>query len=147
MDIKSLNEETVAAIKQMKLVEVALLIKQLESKIDDLAKDKNELQKVLDHLQFTVAPQMMEDQGIDRVTFEGVGRMQLKDDIYCSCPAANSDELKDWLVANGHAAMVNETVNSSSLKAFVKEQMKSGGAYPSGLLKITPFTKASVVKA
>jgi len=38
-------------------------------------------------------------------------------------------------------------VNSSTLKAFVKEQMqKPDGEYPSDLLTISPYSRATVVK-
>lgn len=142
-----MSPDTIEYIKGLKLVQVAQLIKATSERIDEVGEIKTDLQKVLDHLTLNVAPSMMEDQGIDRVVFDGVGRLQLKDDIYCNVSAADREALKEWLVANGHSSLISDTVNASSLKAFIKEQMKAGADIPADLVKVTPFTKASVVKA
>src|SRR5690606_39367494 len=53
---------------------------------------------------------------------------------------------QQWLRDNGHESLVQETVNSSTFKAFIKERMKEGKEYPKDLIKVNPFSRATVVK-
>lgn len=117
--------------------------KDLKADVENL---KTGLGKVVDHLALGLIPEVMEEQGFDTVKIEGVGRVQLASDIRCSVPAEHREDLKDWLHKNGHDSMVAETVNSSALKAFVKERMKEDKPWPEEFLKVHPFTRASVVK-
>ena len=88
----------------------------------------------------------MDDEDIRTMNVDGVGRLQLASDIRCSCLAANRVALMKWLEEHNHGAMVGSTVNAGTLKAFVKEQIKQDGQYPEDLLKIEPFSRATVVK-
>ena len=139
-------EALTAEYEKMSIPQLAARIRSLKEELDEKAAIKTRAQKVYDHLTIGIVPDRMDDEGIQTMKVEGVGRLQTKADIRCSCLAANREDLEKWLVEHNHGAMIGSTVNSSLLKAFVKEQMKQGGQYPEALLKIEPYSKASVVK-
>lgn len=140
-------EELKVAYDGMSIPELAAEVKRVKVALDDAASRKSALQKHYDFLTMTIVPERMDDEGIETLKIKDVGRLQMASDIRCSCPAANRKQLEEWMRNNGHVAMITSTVNSSTLKAFVKEQMKENGNYPSDLLKVEPFSRATVVKA
>lgn len=140
-------EQLMETFGDMSLNELAIEFRKAKDELDRCAKIKTQAQKLHDFLAENIIPERMDDEGFDTVKIAGIGRLQVKSDIRCACPAAHRDELADWLRDHNHGALVSTTVNSSTLKAFVKEQMKEGKAYPENLLNITPYSKASIVKA
>lgn len=129
------------------IAELASILAGLKDSLDKIGSLKTEIQKELDKVSMAVLPDRMEDEDIQTMKIKGVGRLQLSSDIRCAVPASNREDVKKWLMDNGHGSMVAETINSSTLKAFVKERIKENAEYPEDLLKITPFSKANVVKA
>lgn len=141
------HEELRAMYEQQNIAELAASIKNLREKLDEAAKVKAELQKHYDFLTIDIVPDRMDEEGMDAVRVSGVGRLQTTADIRCSCPAKNREALIEWFENNGLFTMVTNTINSSTLKAFVREQMKMPeGKYPEDLLKIEPYSRAVVVK-
>lgn len=126
---------------------LGLMIRDLKIELEAATKEKTRIQKLYDHLTINIVPERMEDEGIESLKIIDVGRLQTKADIRCSCPAGNKEKLQDWLENQGHEALVASVVNASTLKAFVAEQIKQGGDYPKDLLKIEPYSRATVVKA
>jgi hypothetical protein len=119
-----------------------------------LARNKEELEdslkainKEFDFLRITKIPGQMEDEGIDRITVNGVGRVSLTADMHVSVKAEKKAEFFDWLRDNGRADLISETVNASTLKAAVKGMYKAGEEIPEDLLNVSPFTRASITKA
>ena len=135
-----------AEMAGLSLKDMAMRIKDLKNQIEDLAKQKAHLQAQYDFLTIEYVPDQMENIGIDTAKIDGIGRLQLSSDIYCTVPAGNVDALKEWFKERGLGSFINETINSSTLKAYVKGQMQNGKEYPKDLLKITPFSRATVVK-
>jgi len=132
---------------RMSIAELGACIKELKGQLEELGAEKSSIQKIYDFLTITVVPERMDDEGLEVIKIKDVGRLQLASDIRCACPAGNREDLYKWLTDHGHAAMITDTVNASTLKAFVKEQMKQAdGEYPKDLLKIDPYSRATVVK-
>lgn len=142
IDFEALEKEYAG----MSIPELAGRIRVLKEELDEKAAIKARAQKIYDHLTISIVPDRMDDENIQTMKVEGVGRLQTKADIRCACPAPNREELEKWLKDHNHGAMIGSSVNSSLLKAFVKEQMKQNGEWPEMLLKVEPFSKASVVK-
>ena len=146
--IKKLDfEEIRMELEGKKVSELAALIADWKETLDLADKVKKEMQKAYDFVTISIVPDRMDDEGIETLKVAGVGRLQASSDIRCSVPAVNREALEYWLRENGHGELVKSSVNSSSLKAFVKEQMREDGNYPKELLKIEPFSRATVVKA
>ena len=100
----------------------------------------------LDDLRLKQIPEMCEALGIKNATFEGVGRVQLATDLYCSTKAGQKDTAMQWLRDCGYEDMVSETYNASSMKALIRRLIEEGTEIPE-FMNVTPFIRASVVKA
>lgn len=140
-------EQLMETFGDMSLTELAAEFQKAKDELDRCTKIKTQAQKLHDFLAENVIPERMDEEGFDTVKIAGIGRLQVKSDIRCVCPARNRDELAEWLRNHDHGTLVSTTVNASTLKAFVKEQMKEGGDYPDDLLTISPYSKASIVKS
>lgn len=134
------------AYEDLSLAELASEVKLLRERLDAAAKEKTDIQKLYDFLTISIVPDRMDDEGVENVKIKGVGRLQVKTDIRCSCPVGNKEALHSWLAENNHGALIKPLVSAPTLKAFVKEQLKQGGNYPDSLLKIEPYSRATVVK-
>lgn len=128
------------------LQDLAAWMKAVKTEADIVGSDKTMLQKKYDFLSISVIPELMDESGIQTMKITDVGRLQVASDINCSVPAANKDLVRDWLVTNGHESLVQETINSSTFKAFIKERMKEQKEYPATLIKVTPYSRATIVK-
>jgi hypothetical protein len=62
-------------------------------------------------------------------------------------PPENKLALWEWLREHDAADIITETVNSSTLAAYVRGQMKEGEPYPAELLEISAYDVASLRKA
>lgn len=123
-----------------------------------------------------VLPVIMENAGIETVRVKGVGRVDLRSDIYASAikgatlpmPPLNEEgepiigdlgpdgeptkanwepaNLHDWLCRAGAADLIQETVNAASLKALLRRRIEAGKDVPPELIKITPYTLAVITK-
>jgi len=134
-------------VSTLTIPELAELLVETKVELEHFGDIKTDMQKLYDYLSIEVIPDRMDDEGIDSVKVSGVGRLQTSSDIRCSVLAANKDKLKDWLNENGQGAIIQDSINSSTLKAFVKERMKENLPYPAELLQISPYSRATVVKA
>ncbi len=138
---------TVPNYDEMSIPELAQKLKDMKSELDDLSAQKSELQKQYDFLSISVLPDRMDEEGIETLKIKNVGRLQASSDIRCNVPAKNKGAVQEWLREHGHGSMISETVNASTLKAFVKEMMKEGKEWPEDLLNVLPYSRATVVKA
>ena len=128
------------------ILELAQAQVDAKAEIDALGKVKTEWQKKFDHLRLFRIPEQMENEGINSVNLEGIGRLSTQGNIYAGIMKDKKDEAYDWLRDNGHGDLINGTVNSSSLKAFLKECMRNGEAFPDDLFKATPYMMATITK-
>lgn len=132
---------------QMSVPDLAVALRGLKYRLEEMGRIKTEIQKSYDFLSIDVLPERMDEEGIQTLKIKDVGRLQMSSDIRCAVPAANREDVKEWLNEHGHGSMVSETINASTLKAFVREMMKEDKEWPSDLLKVTPYSRATVVKA
>lgn len=128
------------------IAELGVHLKWMKEELEAATRVKAEFQKSYDFLSIDVIPEKMDEQGVDSIKITGVGRLALTSDIRCNILAANKKAVEDWLRENGHEAMISETVNASTFKAFVKEQMRNEGNYPKDLINVAPYTKANITK-
>lgn len=124
------------------------------ARMHDLQKTKaayeEELKEVnleLDVLRMGTIPEKMEDEGVERISFEGIGRVSLTADMFVATPAAKKGELYKWLDDHGFSDLIQSTVNASTLKAWVKGRMKAGEQFPEECIRVTPFTRATITKS
>ncbi len=97
-----------------------------------------------DVLRFELIPEKMEEEGIERVSFDEIGRVSLTADLFVS--VRDKPGLYDWLQENGFGDLIQPVVNASTLKAFIKGRMKAGAEIPEEFLNVTPVTRASITR-
>lgn len=131
----------------LKLTELIVRMHEIQGKKDRLEAQVKDLNKHFDFLRITKIPAQMEEDGIDRINVTGVGRVSLTADMHVSIKAEKKSDFYQWLRDNGRSDLIAETVNPSTLKATVKNMVKTGEAYPDELLNVSPFTRASITKA
>lgn len=99
-----------------------------------------------DVLRIEVMPTAMEEAGLESARVAGVGRVSLTGDMYVRLPKQHKKDFFFWLRRYRLGDIIQETINSSTLKAFVKNRIKQGKPFPKELLTVEPFTRASITK-
>lgn len=128
-----------------RLLVLATRMKAIQARMDEMDVEWKALIKELDDIRLKQIPDLMSEEGIRTVTFDGIGRVQLAADLYVSI-IGNKEETYDWMKDNGYDGVIVEYVHPSTLKALVKEGLKAGREFPEDKFKISPFTRASIVK-
>ena len=118
----------------------------LQEQKDALEADLSAVNKELDFIRTKKIPELMESMELRNVTIEGIGRVQLTADIYVSTREGKKDAAMQWLRDLGYENMIQETYNSSSLKALLRRMLAEGVDIPDDIFNVTPFTRASIVK-
>ena len=138
------EQEFYAEYDGLSLTELAKAQIELKDKIAGLKSESSLLQSRFDHLRKHRIPTVMEDMGIESVKLAGIGRLSLRGEIYAGM--VDKDLAYAWLEENGHGDLIKPTVNASTLKAFLKEQMREGEVLPEDVFKSTPYMMATITK-
>lgn len=129
------------------LRELCADMKFLQNEIDGLEESVKVKKKQLDELRLKKIPDLMEELEVKTATFEGIGRVQLAGDVYASTIEGKKAEAFQWLRDLGYEDMIVETYNMSTVKALFRKYLKDGVEIPGDIFNVTPFTRASIVKA
>lgn len=117
-------------------------VRTMKERLENQLKDIN---AHYDVLRIELIPSKMEEEGIESLVVEGIGRVNLTADMYVS--VTDKDKFFDWLRANKLGDLIRPSIASSTLKAFIKGRIIKGTPVPEGMVKVTPFTRASITKA
>ena len=128
------------------LVDLVTAMAELQRYKEALEDSLKLVNKELDFLRITKIPGQMEDEGIDRITVSGVGRVSLTADMHVSVKADKKPEFFEWLRDNGRGDLLQENINPSTLKATIKGLVENGEEIPEDLLNVSPFTRAAITK-
>jgi hypothetical protein len=113
---------------------------------DRLEEELAEVNKAYDKVRIVEIPEMMEALDLKNATFHGLGRVQLAADLYASTIEGKKAEAMQWLRDCGYDGMIMETYNASTIKALFRRMIEAGTPIPDDIFKVTPFTRASLVK-
>ena len=127
------------------IVKLATRMKELQTEKEAMDERWKFLTETIDDLRLKQIPEAMAEQDIRSMTIEGVGRVQLALDVYASIKDKAAGY--EWLREHGYDGLLTEYVQPSTFKAAVKDALKKGQKFPEELFNITPFTRASIVKA
>lgn len=127
-------------------VELATAMTVAKETIDALSRAQKELTEKYDLLREKVIPEKMEAEQLSTVTLPALGRLTVGARLRVSTKADCKHELKQWFRDNGYADLVTETINSSTLAAWYKEQLEAGNDVPEDLLNVYAFQQASLTK-
>jgi hypothetical protein len=108
----------------------------------DAAKDRaTELQKEYDFICAVKLPPMMEAAGITSFKMESGKGIRVQDEVFVSLKNEDFDSFKNWLIEQGDAGIIKETVHAMTLKAYVTGRVKDGKDCPE-MVKLTVVPKA-----
>lgn len=114
-------------------------IKQKEAILKSQKEDLRIIQEVL-------LPEKMNNEGVSTVNVTGVGRFTCTNQERVSVKGGCQPDLRAWLTENGYGALITETINSSTLKAFVKERLQEGDEVPVDFLNMHSFERVTLTK-
>jgi hypothetical protein len=117
--------------------------------VQDLIKTPAE--EAYNMVRMQVLPNLMDDDGITTIGVEGVGRVNLQDDIQVK--VVDQELLRDWLKDEGKEDIIKETVNAQTLAAFLRQRITAAAEAreqpvlpPENVVNIKPFTRAVITK-
>lgn len=113
---------------------------------DRVEEELKQINEEFDLIRFEMVPDAMEEEGIERVRYEGIGTVYLRSGLRASINPQRRDEAFVWLDDNGHGDLVKPTVNAQSLAAAVGKIVADGTVIPTGLINIYPYTQAVITK-
>lgn len=129
----------------MELIDMARRMRALQAEKEELEERVKFLNIKLDELRLKEIPEYMAENDIRTATFDGIGRVQLALDCHASIMPDMKESAYAWLSENGYDGIITAYVQPSTLKATIKEGLKSGQEWPEELFKVAPFTRASIV--
>ena len=138
-------EQYIKMFENNDIVELANKLRGLKDLKEAQEADLKDTNMAIEAITKVLLPQKMDEQGIQNVKIDGVGRVSLRGEVYASILAENRELAYDWLRNTGRAALITNTVNPSTLKAAAKEWLKNGEEIPE-LIKITPATVATLTR-
>lgn len=127
------------------MMELAAAMEQVRVQLDAAKEEKSRLQKEYDYLTMAALPKAMgwgdeteegEKKRIEKFRREGGRGITVYDKIFASVLAQNRLALHEWFKTHKLEDLVVETVNSSTLRAYVGRQIAKGEAYPADLIKV-----------
>lgn len=130
--------------KAKNINDLAAEFKKLQKEHDEAKAKASEIYAQLEQIRKYDIPSKMEEMGTDSIRLKGIGTVGLRYDAYVSAQPGHQDQLKEWLSNEGHGDLIKDTVNSSTLKALVKEMFKNGQEIPDEIVKFEPYTYAVI---
>jgi len=122
-------------------------MQEVQRRKENLEKDLANVNAEYDVLRFEAIPTKMEEDGVEKVAYEGIGRVSLTADLRVSCLKAQKPHLFAWLRKHKLKDLITEDINTSTLKAWVKDRIKGAKELPpSEIMSVTPITRASITK-
>jgi len=110
-----------------------------------LIKESREaLQQIEEKLSREQVPDVMRAHNIRTITVEGVGRVSLGTRWSASMPDKQAGF--EWLRANEHGGVIQETVNAQTLGALAKELNEDGMELPAPTFTTNIMTYTSITK-
>jgi len=98
-----------------------------------------------------IIPNRMDADNIQNITVilpDGSKKQLLvMDQVSVKTPPEKKLELWEWLRDHDAAEIITETVNSSTLAAYVRQQMRAGDPYPNDICEVSAYATASLRKA
>jgi hypothetical protein len=110
-----------------------------------IKESRDALGKIEETLSREQVPDVMRAHGIKSTNIEGVGRVSLGTRWSASMP--NKEMGFDWLRANEHGGVIQETVNAQTLGALAKELNSEGKELPAPVFTTNIMTYTSITKA
>ncbi len=146
-----IREETDQIVASGDHVEIIKHFSHARAAAESVKEARKTLEQMSDHLSRVVIPdtiKSLRERTGEKPPFniEGVGRVTVS--YRFSCTMTDKPAGLDWLRANGHEGLIQETVNSSTLSAFGKDMLENQGKeLPEEIFKTSTSPYTSITKA
>lgn len=127
--------------------ELAAAMRSLKDDIASREKATSAIKAELEEITHKYLPTKMDEEGISTVNVKGYGRITITQQLRANVPSDKAPVLRQWLRDNGYEGLISEQVNSSTLKAWVKERIAECEDYPADLINLHSFEQATLTKA
>ena len=129
------------------LAPAATMYKMLADLEDLIEESRVKAYHLKNFYQFHVLPDLFHDASVDTVRTLNGYNVAITEDISVSIPADSKPDAYTWLQDNGYGDIITTTVNSSTLKATMKEILKDGVIVPEEVFKVTTLNKYRVTQS
>jgi len=148
-----ITETPEARTARFKAKYAALMTLDMIKEQDRLQKEKERLEAELkkinlefDYVRIIAVPERFEIEGIQNMKVNGIGRVSLTGDMHVQVLAENRDKVYEWFDDIGKGSIITKIINPSTLKATIKAMIKTGQSINEELIKVTPFTRATITR-
>lgn len=131
------------------IIALAKRYMELQGAIDELKDQQSGIREEFDRLRNGTLPDLMDSLGVRNINVTGVGRVALYPVLSVKTIPGRNPDLHDALRRRGDDNLIVPQVNSSTLRAYIKEQMEKEGMLPTdfeGVLEVNAFTQARITK-
>jgi hypothetical protein len=140
-DVRNETNEAISTNDPVQVIKHYDKVRQITALIKE---SREALAGIEERLSREHVPSIMRAHNIKTTTIEGVGRVSLGTRWSASMPDKGAGF--EWLRANGHGGVIQETVNAQTLGALAKELNEEGFELPSptfttGIMTYTSITK------
>ena len=127
------------------LADLARQMKEIGKRKDELEEQLKSVNKEWDEIRKVKIPEAMAaiDPDLSKVSIAGLGTVYLRTDIYAGI--RDKDIAFQWLEWNGYQDLIQPQIHPSTLKAWMKEQLKEGIDLPE-CFKFEAYSYAVILK-
>lgn len=118
-------------------------VKTYKDQLDEISKA---LSIERDRLAYELIPRAFSDEGTTTLTLKEGYRVTLVPFVRASIKEGQREEAYGWLRQMGHAELITNTINSSTLSAFVKNLLSENQDVPEGVFNVNVGQNTSVTK-
>lgn len=140
-EIRDQTQEVVGSNDHIEVIRHYDSLRQINAAIKE---SREVLSQIEERLSREYVPEVMRAHQIKTITVEGVGRVSLGTRWSASIPDKATGF--DWLRANGHGGVIQETVNAQTLGALAKELNNEGKELPAPIFTTGIMTYTSITK-
>ena len=145
--LEEMESELKTVKKGGKLKDLVSLYKTLYTGNEDIKTFTKELNKMQEHMRYSVLPEAMEDADESSITFKELQvRIACVPWVRASIQKDMSVEAHNWLEKNDLGALIKPTVNASTLSALAKDKIQNGKDLPNDLFKVSEGDYVSMTK-
>lgn len=133
-----------------KLPEALRLWYEISQQYEELDKARKELYAQIEQMSRATLPEMLDESDVKTITLEldGGRKVRFTKNARVSCSMVDKEGGMNWLRESGNEALIQETVNSSTLSAFAKQYIEDEGRdLPPEMFKMSTLNYISATKA
>lgn len=126
----------------MTLVQLGEAMVKVGAELEAAKEVKTTLEKEYDFIRTVKIPPALEESGMKNFRLDNGKGIRVQDEVFVSLRAENFQNMKVWLQERGDDSIIKETINPSTLKAFITGKIKDGKEYPADLVNVSVVPKA-----